>query len=45
MARITFVTFSGKEQTVDLTPGVSLMEGAIQNDVEGSRRIKLCSSR
>jgi ferredoxin, 2Fe-2S len=39
MARVTFITFHGKEQTVELEPGVSLMEGAIQNDVEGIESI------
>jgi 2Fe-2S ferredoxin len=39
MATVTYITFQGKEQTVELTPGVSLMEGAIQNDVEGIESI------
>jgi ferredoxin, 2Fe-2S len=39
MASVTFITFRGKEQTVELEPGVSLMEGAIQNDVEGIESI------
>ncbi len=39
MARITFVTYHGKEQTVELAAGVSLMEGAIHNDVEGVESI------
>ena len=39
MASVTFITFHGKEQTVELEPGVSLMEGAIQNDVEGIESI------
>lgn len=39
MANITFITFQGKRQTVQLEPGVSLMEGAIQNDVEGIESI------
>ncbi len=39
MARITFVNYHGKEQTVDLAVGVSLMEGAIHNDVEGVESI------
>jgi 2Fe-2S ferredoxin len=39
MTSVTFITFHGKEQTVELEPGVSLMEGAIQNDVEGIESI------
>jgi ferredoxin, 2Fe-2S len=39
MANVTFITFHGKEQMVELKPGVSLMEGAIQNDVEGIESI------
>jgi ferredoxin, 2Fe-2S len=39
MARITYVTFNGKEQIVELAPGQSLMEGAIRNDVEGIESI------
>jgi len=39
MASVTFITFNGKEQTVELEPGLSLMEGAIQNDVEGIESI------
>jgi ferredoxin, 2Fe-2S len=39
MATVTFITFHGRRQTVELEPGVSLMEGAIQNDVEGIESI------
>ncbi|AXQ30501.1 (2Fe-2S)-binding protein [Solimonas sp. K1W22B-7] len=39
MAHVTYITFHGKEQTVELGSGVSLMEGAIQNDVEGIESI------
>lgn len=39
MPSVTFITFHGKEQTIELEPGVSLMEGAIQNDVEGIESI------
>jgi 2Fe-2S ferredoxin len=39
MATVTFITHGGKQQTVELEPGVSLMEGAIQNDVEGIESI------
>jgi 2Fe-2S ferredoxin len=35
MAKITYVTHDGAEATVDVAPGLSLMEGAIQNGVEG----------
>jgi 2Fe-2S ferredoxin len=39
MATVTYITFHGKQQPVELTPGTSLMEGAIQNDVEGIESI------
>jgi 2Fe-2S ferredoxin len=35
MVKVTYITFDGKEQTVDVTPGYSLMEGAIKNAVIG----------
>ncbi len=35
MARVTFITYTGTEQSVDVQPGVSLMEGAVSNGVEG----------
>jgi 2Fe-2S ferredoxin len=39
MANVTYITFHGKAQTVALDSGVSLMEGAIQNNVEGIESI------
>ena len=39
MAKITYVTFQGKEQSLDLGPGMSLMEAAIQNSLEGIESI------
>jgi len=39
MANITYITADGKEQKVELSPGISLMEGAIMNDVEGIESI------
>jgi 2Fe-2S ferredoxin len=39
VASVTYITFHGKEQKVVLESGVSLMEGAIQNDVEGIESI------
>jgi 2Fe-2S ferredoxin len=35
MVQVTYITFDGKEQTVDVKPGYSLMEGAVFNDVVG----------
>ncbi len=35
MARITYVEFSGKEQVLDIAPGTSLMQGAINSNVRG----------
>jgi len=35
MVKITYVTHSGTEQEVEVPVGLSLMEGAIQNGVDG----------
>lgn len=35
MAKITYVTHDGVEREVDVPSGMSLMEGAIQNGVDG----------
>lgn len=35
MANITYVQHDGTEQTVDVKNGLSVMEGAIKNDIEG----------
>ena len=35
MAKITYVEFSGKEHVVDVKTGLSVMEGAIKNNVPG----------
>jgi 2Fe-2S ferredoxin len=35
MVRVTYITFDGKEQTVDVEAGYSLMEGAVKNSVIG----------
>ena len=35
MAKITFIEFSGKEQVLDVQPGMSLMQGATHNNVRG----------
>ena len=35
MVQVTYITFGGKEQTVDVSPGLSLMEGAVNNGLEG----------
>ncbi|MDB5967858.1 MAG: 2Fe-2S ferredoxin [Hydrocarboniphaga sp.] len=35
MARITYVEFSGTEHVVEVTSGLSVMEGAIQNVIRG----------
>ena len=35
MIKITYVEFDGTSHTVDASPGMTLMEGAINNDVPG----------
>jgi 2Fe-2S ferredoxin len=35
MAKITYIEFNGTEHTVDVKPGLSVMEGAIRNNVPG----------
>ena len=35
MAKITYIEHSGKEHTVDVQNGLTVMEGAVQNDIPG----------
>mgnify|MGYP001245964551 FL=1 len=35
MAKITYIEHDGTEHTVDVKPGLSVMEGAIKNNVPG----------
>ena len=35
MAKITYVEFGGKEHVLDVEPGYSVMQGAINNNVRG----------
>ena len=35
MPKVTYIEFNGKEHTVNIDQGLSLMEGAIQNDIPG----------
>ena len=35
MAKITYIEFDGKTHTVEVKPGLSVMEGAIKNRVPG----------
>jgi ferredoxin, 2Fe-2S len=35
MAKITYVEFSGKTHEVDVAPGLSVMQGAVANNVRG----------
>ena len=35
MAKITYIEFSGKSHTVDVENGLTVMEGAVQNDIPG----------
>ena len=35
MPKITYIEFSGAEHVVDVKPGLSVMEGAIRNNVPG----------
>jgi 2Fe-2S ferredoxin len=35
MAKITYVEFNGNERVLDLAPGMTVMEGAVKNNVRG----------
>tara|TARA_Y100000590_G_scaffold337251_1_gene384139 strand:+ start:52 stop:372 length:321 start_codon:yes stop_codon:yes gene_type:complete len=35
MPKITYIDTSGKERTIEVTKGLSVMEGAIQNNIPG----------
>ena len=35
MAKFSYVENSGNSQTIDITNGISVMEGAVQNDIPG----------
>ena len=35
MAKITYIDFEGKSRTVEVENGLSVMEGAVQNDIPG----------
>jgi len=35
MAKITYIEFDGKSHVVDVSPGLSVMEGAIENNIPG----------
>ena len=35
MAKITYIDFKGNEKTIEVENGLSVMEGAIQNEVPG----------
>ena len=35
MPKITYIEFSGKSQTIVVANGLSVMEGAVQNDIPG----------
>ena len=35
MAKITYIEHSGNAQTIEVTNGLTVMEGAIQNDIPG----------
>jgi ferredoxin, 2Fe-2S len=35
MAKITYVEFNGKEHVIDVKTGLSVMEGAVKNNVPG----------
>jgi 2Fe-2S ferredoxin len=35
MPKITYIEISGKSQTIDVANGLSVMEGAVQNDIPG----------
>ena len=35
MPKITYITHAGKNHTIDVSNGLTVMEGAIQNDIPG----------
>ena len=35
MPKITYIEHSGKEHTIEVSNGLSVMEGAVQNDIPG----------
>jgi len=35
MAKITYIEFNGKTHTIDVSNGLSVMEGAVQNNIPG----------
>ena len=35
MAKITYIEFNGTEHTAEVKPGLSVMEGAIRNNIPG----------
>jgi 2Fe-2S ferredoxin len=35
MVKVTYIAFDGTEKAVDVAVGTTLMEGAVQNDVDG----------
>ena len=35
MPKITYISYKGKKNTVDVAAGLSVMEGALQNNIEG----------
>jgi 2Fe-2S ferredoxin len=35
MAKITYIQFDGTETVIDVKPGLSVMEGAVKNNVRG----------
>ncbi|MCF4167256.1 2Fe-2S iron-sulfur cluster-binding protein [Zavarzinia compransoris] len=35
MAKITYIEFNGTEHVIDVKPGLSVMEGAVKNNVPG----------
>lgn len=35
MAKITYIAFDGAERVVDVAPGLSVMEGAVRNNIAG----------
>jgi 2Fe-2S ferredoxin len=35
MARVTYIQFDGTESVIDVKPGLTVMEGAVKNNVRG----------
>ena len=42
MPKITYISHDGKKNTIEVEVGLSVMEGAIQNNIDGSMACATC---